>query len=402
MIGWVGRSHLWRIGIVLAIAPLLVGLLGVKRPAGLGDVRDVRTWSYPDYTRVVVELSRPVETEVIRLAANRSAGRPERLYLDLPDIWVGRDYVKGIPIGDGLLEDVRLGQNTLRQTRMVIDLQRYARHRMLILRSPDRVVIDVYGTRDGNESTSWPERERSTPSSRLSMPLRSIQTVIVDPGHGGKDPGAIGVGGIREKDVNLKLARLLGKRLEREGFRVVYTRDTDRTLSLEERTVIAEASRGDLFVSVHANASRRKKTRGIEIYYLDKNHERHSLNVAARENGVPRSEVDSLQRTLAKLRVSEASRHSGRLARAVHDELAPQLSKKYRGMTDHGVKKGPFYVLFLSSMPSILLETGFLTNKQDAKLLRSNRYLEMVAERVALGLVRYREDGARLAFMENR
>ena len=71
-------------------------------------------------------------------------------------------------------------------------------------------------------------------------------------------------------------------------------------------------------------------------------------------------------------------------------------------MTDHGVKKGPFYVLFLSSMPSILLETGFLTNKQDAKLLRSNRYLEMVAERVALGLVRYREDGARLAFMENR
>ena len=98
---------------------------------------------------------------------------------------------------------------------------------------------------------------------------------------------------------------------------------------------------GDLFVSIHANASSRKKTRGVEIYFLDENHERHSLDVAARENGVPRSQVDSLQRTLAKLRVSEASRHSSRLAHSVHDSLLPVLSKRYRGLPDLGVKKGP-------------------------------------------------------------
>jgi len=366
-------------------------LLAAKRPPGLGDVIDVRTWSYDDYTRVVVELTRPVETEVKRLTANRKAGRPERLYLDLPKIWVGRDYDDGIPIGDGLLEGVRLGQNTLTTSRLVIDLDRYARHRLLVLRSPHRVVIDVYGDRRVDRARPAP------PDSRLSVPLRRIQTVIIDPGHGGKDPGAIGVGGLREKDVNLRLAKMLGERLDGMGFDTVYTREKDEYLSLEERTVVAEAAKGDLFISVHANASPRHKTRGIEIYFLDENHERHSLDVAARENGVSRSEVDSLQRTISKFRVSENSEHSVALANAVHGQLLPGLRKKYRSVPDLGVKKGPFYVLFLSSMPAILLESGFLTNKYDARLLRSESYLQEMADHVALGLAEYRSRGQQLA-----
>ena len=164
-----------------------------------------------------------------------------------------------------------------------------------------------------------------------------------------------------------------------------------------ERTAIAESSGGDLFVSIHANASPRRATRGLEIYYLDESHERHSLGVAARENGVPRSEVDSLQRTMARLRVSEASLHSGRLARVVHDELVPGLRKEHRDFRDLGVKKGPFYVLFLSSMPSILVEAGFLTNRSDAALLRDREFLAAMAEQIAEGLARYRGDGDKLA-----
>ncbi len=133
--------------LLLALLPLL---LAVERPRGLGDVRDVRTWSHPDFTRVVVELTHPVEAEVRRLGADRQRGKPARLYVDLEGIWVGRSYKEGIPIGDGLLQGVRLGQNTLRTTRLVIDLERYERHRLLTLRSPDRVVVDVYGSRDSD------------------------------------------------------------------------------------------------------------------------------------------------------------------------------------------------------------------------------------------------------------
>ncbi|MBW2724007.1 MAG: N-acetylmuramoyl-L-alanine amidase [Deltaproteobacteria bacterium] len=359
-----------RIAFALASLLLLPVLLGVSRPKGMGDVIDVRKWSYPDYTRVVVELSRPVETEVVRLTANAKAGRPERLYLDLPGIWVGRDFEDGIPVQDGLLQDLRLGQYTLKKSRLVIDLQRYERHRLLILRA-----------------------QQGSPNSRLSIELRPIQTVVIDPGHGGRDPGAIGVGGLREKGVNLRLAKMLGARLEGQGFKVVFTRSDDRTLSLEERTVIAEAARGDLFVSIHANASSRRGTRGIEIYSLDENHERHSLEVAARENGVDPSEIDSLQRVMAKLHVSEVSVHSVRLARSVHGSLMPGLRKKFSRVPDLGVKKGPFYVLFLSSMPAILLESGFLTNKHDAKLLRSESYLMAMAEHIAAGLREYRDGG---------
>ncbi len=391
----VGIRARWRM-VVVALC-LLPVLLGVTRPKGLGDVKDVRTWSYPDYTRVVVELTHPVETEVKRLVADAEAGRPDRLYLDLAGIWVGRDFKDGIAVQDGLLQALRLGQNTLTKSRLVIDLQRYDRHRLLILRSPHRVVVDVYGPRSGGETLRWPQPRGAGANSRLSIDLRPVQTVIIDPGHGGKDPGAIGVGGLREKDVNLRLAKMLGKRLERQGFAVVYTRDDDRTLSLEERTVTAEAARGDLFVSIHANASTRRGTRGIEIYSLDENHERHSLNVAARENGVTLSEVDSLQRAMAKLHVSETSEYSVRLAKAVHGSLMPGLRQKFSNVPDLGVKKGPFYVLFLSSMPAILLESGFLTNKHDAQLLRSEKYLLAMAEHIAAGLRAYRERSAQLA-----
>ena len=385
-----GRTARRLLAGVLGLAPLL---LAVDRPKGLGDVDDVRTWSHPDYTRVVVELSRSVNAEVVRLPPDLRHNRPDRLYIDLEGIWVGRDYQDGVPVRDGLLQSLRLGQNTLTRSRLVIDLERYDRHRLLVLRSPHRVVVDVYGSRAEPETLSWPKPAgvRDPSVKRLPASMRPVQTVVVDPGHGGRDPGATGLGGLREKDVNLRLSHLLAKRLRAEGFEVVLTRTDDRYLDLEERTVIAESTRADLFISIHANASRRKRTKGIEIYYLDENHERHALDVASRENGVPRSEMDSLQTTLAKLRVQELSTDSERLASAVHRELINGLGRSYRGVHDLGVRKGPFYVLFLSSIPSILVESGFLTNADDVARLRKRSYLEEAAGDIAAGVVRYRD-----------
>jgi N-acetylmuramoyl-L-alanine amidase len=372
-------------GLLVAIV-----LLGAKRPNGLGDVVEVRHWSYPDYTRIVVETTRPVKllTDVQRLGANRRAGRPARLYVDLGGVWVGHRYDKGIELGDGLLQGVRLGQNTLTATRLVLDLQNYERHRMFTLPNPHRVVIDVYGRRKPTG--------RETPARQLPIGRRTPKTVVIDPGHGGRDPGALGLYGVREKDVTLKLAKSLGAKLEDLGFEVLYTRKSDSTMRLEERTAIAESVRADLFVSIHANAAPRRSVHGIETYYLDKNHERHSLTVAARENGVARSQVDDLQKTLARLRVGELSGYSRRLADLVQSELVDGAPWRYR-VKDLGVKKGPFYVLFLSDTPAILVEAGFVTNKKEAKRLRSDAYLEALADRIAKGVARYRDSGEKLA-----
>lgn len=364
----------WRLALLVLLLPFG---LGANRPPGLGDVVEVRHWSYAEYTRVVVELTRPAVSEVRHLSA--AGGHPERLYVDLPGIWVGRP--RPVIVGDGLLQDVRLGQNTKRTARLVLDLQRYGRHELLVLRAPNRVVIDVYG----------PARRRARATDpRMPLDVRGVGTVVLDPGHGGKDPGAIGVSGIREKDITLDLARRLRPRLETRGFQVVLTRSTDRFLSLEERTALAAGSGGDLFVSLHANASRRRSAHGLETYYLDTGNQRQSLRVAARENGMAASEFDQLDRTLVRLRLAENSEYSSRLAGLIQSHVAHGVGRRFRGVQDLGVKRGPFYVLFLSSMPSVLFESGFVTHSQEGRRLRNPSYLDEMAESIARALSAYR------------
>jgi N-acetylmuramoyl-L-alanine amidase len=387
-----------RLGLALA----LPALLGAARPEGLGDVTAVRHWSYEGYTRVVIQTSSRVRTKVERLAADPAAGRPERLFVDLGGVWVGTRYPAPIPVSDGLLQAVRVGQNTLSAARVVLDLDRYQRHRLLHLSGPPRVVIDVFGPRPadapapGRAFAARPGSRRGAGpprgAPRLAADLRGVRTVVVDPGHGGSDPGAMGIGGLREKLVTLRIARALRPKLEAQGLRVVLTREGDDTLSLEERTAIAEGVGGDLFLSIHANAAPRAQLQGIETYYLDKSHERHTLRVAAHENGVAAAELDPLQRTLASFRVSQSSEQSALLAAAVQAELVRGLRGRFGGgVRDLGVKTGPFYVLFLSSMPSILVEAGFLTHREEARRLGSPAYAEVVAERIARGVARYRE-----------
>ena len=384
----------------VAVAAVVLALLGVDRPKNLGDVVDVRHWSYPDYTRVVIEFSRTVQSAVEYLPADPGAKRPERLYLDVDGIWVGRRYEAGVSVGDGLLRGIRLGQNTLERVRVVIDVDHFERYRLMTLTHPDRLVVDVYGHRSGGETLVWPSRGRR--GGRLPSDLRPVRTVIIDPGHGGRDPGATGYQGLREKDVALRLARALGKELETKGFRVVYTREDDRTIGLEERTAIAEANRGDVFVSLHANSAPRRSVSGIETYYLDQENERHSLRVAARENGIDRDQVNDLQKTLTRLRVSEASVQSRRLATFVHQQVVTGVGGKYGKIRDLGVKKGPFYVLFLSNMPAILVEAGFLTNRREARRLRNGDYLDGIAAQIATGLVRYRDEPPAVAMRAGR
>lgn len=364
------------LGAALALAPAA----GAER----GAVRAVRHWSYGAYTRVVVELSQPVATAVRELPADPRSGAPARLYFDLPGIHVGRTREEPIPVQDGLLRRIRLGQHTRSATRVVLDLERWERHRLLQLAGPDRVVIDVFGARGGGPP--------SASGVRPSMELRPVQRVVVDAGHGGDDPGAVGWGRLREKDVTLRLARALRRELEARGFDVVMTREGDRTLALLERTALAEGAGGDLFVSLHANAARNRAAAGIEVYTLDENAQRQTLRLAARENGVAPGELDALQRMLTRLRVSEASGRAGLLADLVHQEIVRGMGRRWPSVAaGRGRLRGPFYVLYLSDMPSILIETGFVTHKGDARRLRDPDYLDAMARQIARGIERFRD-----------
>ncbi len=393
----------------LALALLAAGAPAARAQDDHADrpkVLAVRHWSYAAYTRVVLELSGPVEARAQRLAADASAGRPERLYLDLPSVWVGHDWDAPQPVGDGLLSEIRLGQFTSEAARLVLDLAQYQRHRTFSLSGPDRIVIDVYGEAPLApplaEEPSAPAPVSSPPPSlapapALPSPLERRLLAVIDPGHGGDDPGTSGPRGLVEKDITLAIARDLRRRLTDRGFDVLMTRDSDRTLSLEERTAFAEGAGGDLFVSVHVNAAPRAKVRGIETYYLDASNERHTLRVAARESGVAPGQLDALQRALAGFRVSEVGTRSAALAEAVHREVIGGVRGAYGSVDDLGVKRGPFHVLFLSGAPAVLVEVGFLSNPVEARRLGSDLYRSVLSEQIARGLARYRRERA-LAF----
>lgn len=231
------------------------------------------------------------------------------------------------------------------------------------------------------------EPKRTTPLAGWEQ--RPVRTIVLDAGHGGRDPGTMGGDALIEKEVTLDLARRMRDRLVRWGFRVVMTRDADETIELAERAARADAARGDVFVSLHVNAAPRPERGGIETYLLDASDERHSDAVAARENGVAPEHADELQRTVAQMRVSEVSQRSALLARHVQGAVVRGLRARYGHAEDRGVKKGPFYVLFLSSMPAILVEVGFATNPEDALRLSHPEHLELLADRIASGLMAY-------------
>lgn len=367
------------LGPLVAVA---VALVGATRPSGLGDVTDVRIFDHPDFTRVVVEVSRSAPYQAHLLSD------PPRLYLDIGEVWIDPPLCapRTAPDGAPVLR-VRGGQNTLRRARVVIELDQIGRrHRTFHLQSPDRIVTDIY--RDETRVA------RPTPAPQ-PFDLRPVQRIVIDPGHGGKDPGAIGAGGVREKDVVLRVSRVLRDRLVREGFEVFLTRDADHYLTLEERAEVSNRLGGDLFVSIHANSSRNRRSNGVETYLLDTRYDKQTARVAARENGTTVDKLDDLHKILASLRLGYNEQFAARVAREVHGSLVGNLRKSYRGTRDLGVKRGPFLVLFAASMPAILVEIGFVSNSTEASRLRTKAFATVTSEGIAQGILRYRDDHAR-------
>ncbi len=215
-----------------------------------------------------------------------------------------------------------------------------------------------------------------------------VRTIMIDAGHGGKDPGAM-AGGVQEKNVNLRMAKLLGGMLKEQGFEVHYTRTADKFLPLEERTAMANAKNADLFISLHCNAYKDKNVRGLEIYYLNLATDAQAVRVAARENGVSAKKISDMQFILSDLMLNSKINESRQMAAMIEKETLRAVRPRF-AVTSHGSKGAFFYVLTGARMPSILVELGYLTNPEEAARLNSDAYLTLMARGLADGVVAYK------------
>jgi N-acetylmuramoyl-L-alanine amidase len=219
--------------------------------------------------------------------------------------------------------------------------------------------------------------------------------IVVDAGHGGKDLGAKGRRGLREKDVNLAIALRLKDILKsRYKYQVILTRNKDVFIPLPGRGKIANDRNADVFISIHANAAPRRGAHGIETYFLGSGHNEEAKATAARENGklVKSVKDGQTQEILASMISTTKINKSSRLANIIQNHLYQSMSKKYSGVKNLGVKEGPFFVLHDTNMASILVEVGFVTNLKEESRLKKSSYLDMLASSIARGISKFVQD----------
>ena len=335
----------------------------------------VRSYSHPDKTRVVIDLSEKTEFRADKLT------NPDRIFIDIMGSIVKlEDTFKQIKIDDGVIKTVRTAQFNEEITRVVFDLYREAKYEVFSLIEPDRVVIDIF--KSGKEaaiSQTLPAKpeEKSTPGPEIT----GKRVVIIDPGHGGKDPGAIGPTGLKEKDVTLGIALYLEKLLKGAGIPTYLTRSKDEFVYLENRTNFANQKNGFVFISLHANSvlNHRPSAEGIETFVLSSKYIGASArDVADRENRASRAhpEVDTdLALIIADLEESANIKYSLDFADIVQKKLV-----NYLKLENRGVKQAPFVVLKGANMVAVIVEVGFISNPKEEKLLKTSKFRENAAQ----------------------
>jgi N-acetylmuramoyl-L-alanine amidase len=397
------------------------------KPAGV--VQDIRYWSGGAYTRIVIDQDRPIKFQACELK------KPDRLVFDLLNTQLAASVERDpLPVNDGILKQVRSSQYAPDVVRVVLDLANIKSYVAFPLHDPDRLVIDVTG--DGGkradeepstaETGSLQNEQRTAEAvaqakadlqNPITLPSKThdgsnntedslslsrqlglkIKTIAIDAGHGGRDPGAIGRSGLKEKTITLDIARRLAVLVkERLGCTVVMTRDKDVFIPLEQRPFIAKSKGADLFVSIHVNANRKRKARGIETYIQSlRASDRDAMATAARENSMSTKRLSELKseldRIFADLAKDDKLEESLQLAHAVQGSLVDTMAPIKGNIVNLGVKRAFFYVLINTEMPSILAEVGFISNPHEEKLLRTDSYRQSIAESLYQGVKKYVE-----------
>lgn len=362
-------------------------------------VEGLRYWSNPRYTRVVIDANQNTVYTYRELREDPSIGKPQRIYIDVHNSRLGRNLQKVVQINDNLLSDARAGQYTTDTVRVVVDIKSFKSYQIFPLKNPYRIVLDVWGVetdavaadKSGNAPTADGNSHKVTASAIVKQLALGVRRIIIDPGHGGKDCGAPGyLKGVHEKDIVLKISKRLATKIEKElDCEVILTRDDDTYLSLEERTAIANTKEADLFISIHTNASTDKRAFGIESFILNLATDDEAIRVAARENATSAKNISDLDSILHDLMQHAKVSESTRLASFVHNAMVKEVKKKYSKIRSKGVKQAPFYVLLGAEMPSILVETSFISNPRECKRLVNDAYQERLCQGIVNGIKQY-------------
>ena len=401
---------------------------------GLVQISSVKHWSSLEYSRIVIQASSPISYTSSLL--EKKGTQPRKLLIDLTQSSIPSKLCTPIPIQDGLLKHIRPGQLNNNTVRVVLDIESLSEYKVFSLLDPFRVIVDIHGSipipstsadqitkqtaislqlsgsQQKEASTAVQESTEKTVISLEDQKKRSltpqsqkksnrhdtislaqqlglgIRKIVIDPGHGGKDPGAMAFN-LKEKDIVLKVSKKIAKILKTTNrYEVTLTRTKDIYIPLEERTAIANSQNSDLFISIHVNAHSDNTIGGIETYFLNLATNADAMRVAALENATSAHNINELQDILANLMKNSKMDESSRLARFVQTNLVLGLDQRYK-TRDLGVKQAPFYVLIGAEMPAILAEISFITNPTEARLLQDEHYLNKIAEQIAAGIAAY-------------
>ncbi|MDE2322973.1 MAG: N-acetylmuramoyl-L-alanine amidase [candidate division NC10 bacterium] len=378
------------------------------RVARIGEraysVRLLRVRAYPDHTRVVVEETRPHDFVL------REDGASGRVVLELKRGIVSPS-IRSSQVPDGLVASIEIQQLDNDSRITIHGAERRLRSKVFALERPDRIVIDLF-PREGPERSSrqaetvtktTPERAdklkpvargvESTEPSDLLLSRQFVKTVVIDPGHGGRDSGAIGQSGAKEKDIVLDIGIRLRQLIEENlGMKVIMTRTEDVFVPLENRTMIANRHRADFFISLHVNAAPRSRAVGFETYFLSREpSDRGARASAVRENtalnleGVGQDAQRGLKTVLWDLAQTFYVRESSELAELLLNELGQNLK-----VDNRGVKSAPFFVLIGAAMPSVLVEVAFITNPEEEQKLEQETYRQRVALALLNGIAKFK------------
>jgi N-acetylmuramoyl-L-alanine amidase len=370
-------------------------------------LEEIRHWTDPGYSRLVLYTRTPAQFRVGALPPDAAANQPARLYVDLLNTELSPDLNQDVVAGDGIVKRVRCAVRDEGAVRVVIDLDQEREQRVIPMDDPARVVVDI-GVSDnqhtkvlGKPQAKEPEAKQPEPSAVTSLhvpkssPGRSlsmlaglkVKRVVIDPGHGGSDPGAIGPSGVLEKDITLDIGKQLAKLLREDlKLEVNLTRDSDTFVALEERTAFANTKKADLFISIHLNAARNRDLRGIQTFYLDITDDTVSLHLAARENSTSEKSISQLQLILADLALKSHVDDSIALGQQIQRATVGSLKRNYDHINDLGLKYALFYVLMGARMPAVLVEASFISNPEDEKRLRNKNYRKAVVEAIYVGI----------------
>jgi len=386
-------------GVVMRVQQFLVALTGALTLCGPGladqEVRDVRFGVDVSTTRVVIETSEPADFRAFTLD-----GLADRLVVDLPSSrWSVANLASGEGVGHGLVDAFRFFDNSASSSRVVFELEHPAVIVNQFVLDPatpggnHRLVIDVErSSSDSFQSASGFEHTRADSLDSLIAerveavyvpPQRERRVVVVDPGHGGRDPGSIGLHGTQEADIALEAARELRRQLEATGrYEVLLTRDRDVYPSWEQRVGVMAESRADLFISLHSDSSQNSGVRGAAVYTLNDRAENRARQ-RAREGANHTSHAD-VNNILVELELREKRNQSSAFAEVLLEHLdsaGPLLANPHR--------QANLFVLLDSRVPAVLVEMGFLTNRADHGNLTSASYRRRQMTSIVRGIDDY-------------